>query len=241
MDTTRPPRPLFAAAVILPVGAALAAALFPDAASLVARTPWAAAFAGGAAFLLPLPLFFLGFRDLSLSAPAWLRRGVFGLALPFAALAAGWTVMVLLEYGRGGMRITAFGLWSIVCAAVPSLLRWAWSAAPGPLASPARLTLALGAALMAHAAALGAAAKAGAHAGEVRGRAAQCRAADRAEQERLERDRPRTPDLDAELSACSSLSYRLALADPRRTDGWPVVKPQGWSGTLARRMRRPGR
>ncbi|MBI5595600.1 MAG: hypothetical protein HY928_05860 [Elusimicrobia bacterium] len=241
MDSKRPAKPLFAAAVLLPVGTALAAALFPAAAGLVERTPWAAAFAGAAAFLLPLPLFFLGFRDLSLTAPAWLRRGVFGLSLPFLALGAGWTVMVLLEYGRGGMRIAAFGLWSLVCAAVPPLFRWAWSAASVPLASPARLTLALGAALMAHAAALGAAAKTGAHAGEVRGRVAQCRAADRAEQERLERDRPRTPDLDAELSACSSLSYRLALADRRRTEEWPVLRPQGWSGTLVGRMRRPGR
>ncbi|MBI2361991.1 MAG: hypothetical protein HYV15_01210, partial [Elusimicrobia bacterium] len=204
----------------LPVAAALAAALFPEAALRVERTPWAAAFAAGAAFLLPLPLFLLGFRDLSVTAPAWLRRGVFGLALPFVGLGAACAVIGLLEFGGGGLRLAAFALWSFVCAALPPLCRWAWSADGSPLPAPARLGLALTAALLAHAAALGAASWSGSYVEGVGRRAAQCRAADRAEQERLERDRPRAPGLEDDLAACSSLRYRLGLSDAARRPAW---------------------
>ena len=231
MDTKRRPWPLLLCAALLPTAAALASNAFPEAASFVERTPWAAAPVAAAAFLLPLPLFMLGFRDVGVTAPVWLRRSVIGIGLPLLGLAASCAVIFLLEFGRGGLRLAAFALWSAVCAGFPTLLRWAWSCSPEPLPAPARLSLALAAALMAHGSSLAVAARAGTYAGELSQRAAQCRAADAAERERIERDRPRTPDLEAELEACSSLGYRLALRDGGRRPAWSAARPRrlgGW-------------
>lgn len=218
MNENRHPRPLFAAAVGLPLGAALAAALFPEAGSAIARAPWAASLSAAAAFVLPLPLFVLAFRDLTRTAPTGLKRALFGLAVPVVFAAAAGAVVLFLEFGRGPVRHAAFLGWSLVCAFLPPAARWVWNGVAEALPAPTRFGLALSVALAAYAATLTAAAGGYAYAGAVEARFDACRAARLEESERLRRDRPRSRELDTALRSCESLRYRLALARPERPD-----------------------
>lgn len=227
MRTHRSPLPLFVAATALPIAAAVGAAAFPEAVGTLGRVPWAACPAAAAAVVLPLGLFLLAFRDATRSSPARFRKAGLCLVVPVLFLTAGAGVVVFLQFGGIWERLGAFALWSLACALAPTLGRRAWSGGEDALSAPGRLGLALGAALLAYTATLSVAAGASAYTSAVAERIDFCRQTAEAESERLERDVPRTLELDAAVRSCATAGFRLAWT-AREPVQWGVVGRGEW-------------
>lgn len=214
MTAHRHPRSLFAAAAGLPLAAAALAALNPEFWDRASSEPAVFAAVSLSLTALPFGLYLLGFRDLGRSSRV--PKAVGYLVFMLAAAATALVLALLLVDGIASGLLLLLA-WSGFCS-VSWPLYWSRSSGREPAGETlvARACLALLCALAASGANAAAAFGLHSYIKEVGARTTRCRSANDSEAQRLRRDSARSPDLDAELRACSKPGYRFMLAGEER-------------------------